>query len=83
VRSTPGARRWPPSDAPVRFPARFAAPDDRSFIVGTYGQDPKGIRGTSYQGDGFFFQFGWLDLDLGRFTPLPPYSAEGAVWGLW
>ena len=26
-------------------------------------------------------QFGWLDLGLGRFTPLPPYQA--AVWGVW
>ena len=29
------------------------------------------------------FQFGWLDLDLGRFTPLPPYSSQGGVWGVW
>lgn len=28
-------------------------------------------------------QFGWLDLDLGRFTPLPPYTSMGAVWGAW
>ena len=28
-------------------------------------------------------QFGWLDLDLGRFTPLPPYSSQAAVWGVW
>lgn len=28
-------------------------------------------------------QFGWLDLDLGRFTPLPPYSSQPAVWGVW
>ena len=28
-------------------------------------------------------QFGWLDLDLGRFTPLPPYSFLSAVWGAW
>lgn len=28
-------------------------------------------------------QFGWLDLDLGRFTPLPPYSAQSAVWAAW
>jgi hypothetical protein len=28
-------------------------------------------------------QFGWLDLDLGRFTPLPPYTSIGAVWGAW
>ena len=28
-------------------------------------------------------QFGWLDLDLGRFTPLPPYSSLAAVSGVW
>jgi len=28
-------------------------------------------------------QFGWLDLDLGRFTSLPPYSSQAAVWGVW
>jgi hypothetical protein len=28
-------------------------------------------------------QFGWLDLDLGRFTPLPPYSSQAGVWGVW
>jgi hypothetical protein len=28
-------------------------------------------------------QFGWLDLDLGRFTPLPPYTSMGPVWGAW
>jgi hypothetical protein len=29
------------------------------------------------------FQFGWLDLDLGRFTPLPPYSSQAPVYGDW
>jgi hypothetical protein len=29
------------------------------------------------------FQFGWLDLDLGRFTPLPPYSPQAPVYGVW
>jgi hypothetical protein len=29
------------------------------------------------------FQFGWLDLDLGRFTPLPPYSSQAPVYGVW
>ena len=28
-------------------------------------------------------QFGWLDLDPGRFTPLPPYSSLAAVSGVW
>lgn len=29
------------------------------------------------------FQFGWLDLDLGRFTPLPPYSSQAGVYAVW
>jgi hypothetical protein len=29
------------------------------------------------------FQLGWLDLDLGRFTPLPPYSPQAPVYGVW
>jgi hypothetical protein len=29
------------------------------------------------------FQFGWLDLGLGRFTPLPPYSSQAPVYGTW
>jgi hypothetical protein len=29
------------------------------------------------------FQFGWLDLDLGRFTPLPPYSSPDGVYAIW
>jgi hypothetical protein len=29
------------------------------------------------------FQFGWLDLDLGRFTPLPPYSSQAGVYAIW
>jgi hypothetical protein len=29
------------------------------------------------------FQLGWLDLHLGRFTPLPPYSSQPAAWGVW
>ena len=29
------------------------------------------------------FQFGWLDLGLGRFTPLPPYSSQAPVYGVW
>ena len=29
------------------------------------------------------FQFGWLDLDLGRFTPLLPYSPLAPVYGAW
>lgn len=29
------------------------------------------------------FQFGWLDLDGGRFTPLPPYTSQEAVWATW
>jgi hypothetical protein len=28
-------------------------------------------------------QFGWLDLDLGQFTPLPPYSSQAGVSGVW
>jgi hypothetical protein len=28
------------------------------------------------------FQFGWLDLDLGRFTPLPPYTSLATVYGV-
>jgi hypothetical protein len=28
-------------------------------------------------------QFGWLDLDLGRFTPLPPYSSQDGVYAIW
>jgi len=40
--------------------------------------DPSG-RYALVQG----FQFGWLDLGLGRFTPLPPYSSQGPVYGVW
>jgi hypothetical protein len=29
------------------------------------------------------FQFGWLDLGFGRFTPLPPYSSQAPVYGVW
>ena len=29
------------------------------------------------------FEFGWLDLSLGRFTPLPPYSSQAPVYGVW
>ena len=33
-------------------------------------------------------QFGWLDLDLGRFTPLPAYSPTlpgqvSIIYGVW
>ena len=47
-------------------------------IVQVQSLDPTG-RYALVQG----FQFGWLDLDLGRFTPLPPYTSIGAVWGAW
>ena len=40
--------------------------------------DPTG-RHALVQG----FQFGWLDLGLGRFTPLPPYSSQAPVYGVW
>jgi hypothetical protein len=40
--------------------------------------DPSG-RYALVQG----FQFGWLDLGLGRFTPLPPYSSQAPVYGVW
>jgi hypothetical protein len=40
--------------------------------------DPSG-RYALIQG----FQFGWLDLDGGRFTPLPPYTSQESVWGAW
>jgi hypothetical protein len=50
-----------------------ASLDDTSQVLSL---DPTG-RSALIQG----FQFGWLDLDLGRFTPLPPYQA--AVWGVW
>ena len=50
-----------------------ASLDDTSQVLSL---DPTG-RYALIQG----FQFGWLDLDLGRFTPLPPYQA--AVWGVW
>jgi hypothetical protein len=29
------------------------------------------------------FQFGWLDLHLGRFTPLAPYSSQDGVYAVW
>jgi len=47
-------------------------------IVQVQSLDPTG-RYALVQG----LQFGWLDLDLGRFTPLPPYTSIGAVWGVW
>lgn len=40
--------------------------------------DPSG-RYALVQG----FQFGWLDLGLGRFTPLPPYSSQAPLYGVW
>ena len=49
--------------------------DDASQVLSL---DPTG-RYALIQG----FQFGWLDLDLGRFTPLPPYSSQPAAWGVW
>lgn len=49
--------------------------DDTSQVLSL---DPTG-RYALVQG----FQFGWLDLDLGRFTPLPPYSSKAAVYGAW
>jgi hypothetical protein len=49
--------------------------DDASQVLSL---DPTG-RYALIQG----FQFGWLDLDLGRFTPLPPYSSQAPVYGVW
>jgi hypothetical protein len=49
--------------------------DDASQVLSL---DPTG-RYALIQG----FQFGWLDLDLGRFTPLPPYSPQAPVYGVW
>jgi hypothetical protein len=52
-----------------------ASLDDTSQVLSL---DPTG-RYALVQG----FQFGWLDLDLGRFTPLPPYSSQAPVYGVW
>ena len=49
--------------------------DDTSQVLSL---DPTG-RYALVQG----FQFGWLDLGLGRFTPLPPYSSQVPVYGVW
>jgi hypothetical protein len=49
--------------------------DDTSQVLSL---DPTG-RYALVQG----FQFGWLDLGLGRFTPLPPYSSQYPVYGIW
>jgi hypothetical protein len=49
--------------------------DDSSQVLSL---DPTG-RYALVQG----FQFGWLDLDLGRFTPLPPYSSQDGVYAIW
>jgi hypothetical protein len=60
--------------------ARYTA-NTKGFLDGAsqvLSLDPTG-RYALIQG----FQFGWLDLDLGRFTPLPPYSSQGGVWGVW
>ena len=47
--------------------------DDTSQVLSL---DPTGRYGLVQ-----CLQFGWLDLDLGRFTPLPP--SQSAVWGVW
>jgi hypothetical protein len=52
-----------------------ASLDDSSQVLSL---DPTG-RYALVQG----FQFGWLDLDLGRFTPLPPYSSQAGVYAIW
>jgi hypothetical protein len=49
--------------------------DDTSQVLSL---DPIG-RYALVQG----FQLGWLDLGLGRFTPLPPYSPQAPVYGIW
>ncbi len=49
--------------------------DDSSQVLSL---DPTG-RYALVQG----FQFGWLDLDLGRFTPLAPYSSQAGVYAVW
>jgi hypothetical protein len=58
------------------FPAPVtvtAAPDDRSFIIGTYEPDPKGTQATSYQEYRFFRLPISADGKPGRLTELPAY----------
>jgi hypothetical protein len=49
--------------------------NDKSQVLSL---DPTG-RYALVQG----FQFGWLDLGLGQFTALPPYSSQVLVYGVW
>ncbi len=49
--------------------------DDTSQVLSL---DPTG-RYALVQG----LPFGWLDLGLGRFTPVPPYSSQVPVYGAW
>jgi hypothetical protein len=58
------------------FPAPVtvtAAPDDRSFIIGTYEPDPKGTQATSYQEYRFFRLPISADGKPGHLTELPAY----------
>jgi hypothetical protein len=69
-------------------PVRVLRAETARYTVNTKGSldyssqvqslDPTG-RYALVQG----FQFGWLDLDLGRFTPLPPYSSQAGVYAIW
>jgi hypothetical protein len=59
------------------FPARVtvaAAPDDRSFIIGTYEHDPRGTKATGYQEYRFFRLPVSADGKPGHLTELPPYQ---------
>ena len=58
------------------FPAPVtvaAAPDDRSFIIGTYEPDPKGTQATGYQEYRFFRLPISADGKPGHLTELPAY----------
>ena len=58
------------------FPAPVtvaAAPDDRSFIIGTYKPNPKGTRATDYQEYRFFRLPISVDGKPGHLTGLPAY----------
>jgi hypothetical protein len=69
---------------PVRVLRTQSAPytmytrDSLHDFIQVLSLDPTG-RYALVQG----FQFGWLDLDGGRFTPLPPYTSQASVYGVW